>query len=132
MATGNIRDLYKKDTFIVPISPEDTQVRLRNIEGTIMHTLSPHEVITIYVQSKNIKIKTLTDIHTLCFSSNQEALDALTCLQLALDQVKNNISGGPTGGISGLLGLPTDGAYGFLYTSIAGVAQGDRVEDAFD
>lgn len=132
MATGNTRDLYNKDTFIVPISSEDTQVRLRNVEGTITHTLSPYEVVTIYVQGVNIKIKTLTDIHTLCFSSNAEAIEALTLLQLALDQVKNNIAGGPSGGISGLLGLPTDGAYGLLYPSIAGVAQGDRVEDAFD
>ena len=132
MATGNINDLYNKDTFIVPISTEDTQVRLRNVGGTIRHTLSPFEVVTIYVQGITIKIKTLTDIHTLCFTTNAEAIEALTLLQLALDQVKGNISGGPTGGISGLLGLPTDGAYGLLYTSIAGVAQGDRVEDAFD
>lgn len=132
MATGNIRDLYAKLTFIVPISPEDTQVRLRNIEGIIKHTLTPHDVITMYVQGKFIKIKTVTDIHSLCFSSNQEALDALTCLQLALDQVKANISSSPLGGCDCLLGLPTDGAYGFLYPSIAGVAQGDRVEDALD
>jgi hypothetical protein len=132
MATGNTRDLYNKDTFIVPITTEDTQVRLRNVEGTIKHTLSPHEVVTIYVQGVAIKIKTLTDIHTLCFATNQEAIEALTLLQLALDQVKDNIAGGPTGGIQGVLGLPTDGAYGLLYPSIAGVAQGDRVEDAFD
>lgn len=132
MSTNNIQDLYNKDTFIVPVSPSDTQVRLKNVIGTIKHTISPFEVVATYVQGLQIKIKTFTDIHTLYFSSNEEAIEALTLLQFALDQVKNNILGSPNNGVQGLLGLPTDGAYGYLYPSLAGVALGDRVEDAFD
>lgn len=132
VTSNNRQDFYSKDTFILPVNDDDTKVRLQNIEEVLRHTLSPDDVVTLYVQANTVKIKTRHDLHTLWFTDNPEAIEALTCLRLALDQVTSNIADGPSGGCGCLLGLPTDGAYGSLFPSIAGVASGDRPEDAFD
>lgn len=132
MSIQNQKDFYNENTFIVPVTNQDLQVRLRNVLGVIVHTLSPLEVKVTFVEGFNIRIKTLTDIHLLMFTDNDEALRALLLLQLALEKVKDNITDDPSGGVLGKLGVPTDGAYGFKYPSIANVAKNDRVEDAFD
>lgn len=92
MALCNINDRFEKNTFIVPISIDDVQVRLQTTLGEIRHTITPSEVAVSYVHGNFLKIKTITDLHTLCFESHQEALEALLLFQNAVQTVLEQIT----------------------------------------
>jgi hypothetical protein len=125
--------LFDKNTFLQTPTPTDVLVYIKDVDGVLVLQLDPMDTVNCFVNLKNVKIKTKTDVHTLPFSTNTEAIQALTLLQNALDTVRSNIQiTQGTSATTGPLGLPTDGAYGGLFGAIAGVAPGDKIEDAFD
>lgn len=125
--------LFDKNTFLQTPTTTDVLVYIKDVDGVLVLQLDPLDVVNIFVNLKNVKVKTKTDVHTLPFSTNTEALQALTLLQNALDQVRANIQiNQGTSATTGPLGLPTDGFYGGPLGAIAGIAPGDKIEDAFD
>lgn len=125
--------LFHPLTFLQTPTPSDVLVFIKDVDGVLVLELDPLDVVNSFVSLVNVKVKTKTDIHTLPFSTNAEALQALTLLQSALDYVRSNIQlNQGTTATAGPLGLPTDGIYGGPLGPIAGVAAGDSIEDAFD
>lgn len=125
--------LFHPSTFLLTPSPTDVLVFIFDVDNVLVLELDPLDVVNSFVSLVNVKVKTKTDMHTLPFSTNAEALQALTLLQIALDTVRANIQlNQGTTATAGPLGLPTDGAYGGILGAIAGVAAGDSIEDAFD
>jgi len=89
--------MHNKDTFILPVSPGDDALQIRDINGNITWSIVPHSVTALYVDQNMIKLKSKSSntIITIHFVSNSDAIIALSRLQLALSQLKSQVSSIP-------------------------------------
>ena len=80
---------FTVDTFLKPITPSDTNLRVYLPNGTIFNTLSPISVTRTYVSNNLLKINlNKTQILSLAFSSYNDAQEALVLFQSQIDILK--------------------------------------------
>lgn len=82
---------YSLVNFLVPLSPNDKSIKLRDINNIIMYDIYPVNVLSTFVVENKLNIKTRSSeiIIVLYFSTKPEAIAALNKLQEAIDLLKS-------------------------------------------
>lgn len=83
---------FVQGNFVIPVTPEDSQVYIKDKFGRIRFTIAPHQVTATFVKNNLIHVKTLgTDnVILIDFSTVEEAKRALPELQFQLDIAKKS------------------------------------------
>ena len=91
--------LFTYNKFLIPLSPGDTFIKIKDINGVIKYSVDPFAIINTMVSNNVVKINLSNDIILLSFSTQDEAKIALPLLQTQVDYIKTNtvIPSGPTG-----------------------------------
>jgi hypothetical protein len=78
---------FVQGNFVIPVTPEDTQVYIKDKFGRIRFSIAPHQVTATFVKNNLIHVKTLgTDnVILIDFGNVEEAKRALPELQFQLD-----------------------------------------------
>ncbi len=81
---------FVQGSFVVPVTPEDSQVFIKDKFGRIRFTIAPHQVTATFVKNNLIHVKSLgTDnVILIDFGNVDEAKRALPELQSQLDIAK--------------------------------------------
>lgn len=80
---------FTVDTFLKPLTPQDTNLRVYLPNGTIFNTISPLSVTRTYVSNNLLKINlNKTQILSLSFPNSNGAQEALILLQSQIDILK--------------------------------------------
>lgn len=80
---------FTVDTFLKPLTPQDTNLRVYLPNGTIFNTISPISVTRTYVSGNLLKVNlNKTQILSLTFPSNNDAQEALILFQAQIDILK--------------------------------------------
>lgn len=85
---------FVQGNFVVPVTPEDTQVYVKDKFGRIRFTIAPHQVTATFVKNNLIHVKTVgTDnVILIDFGNVEEAKKALPELQTQLDIARSDPS----------------------------------------
>lgn len=83
---------YKKGYFVIPVSPEDLVVKIKDKFGDIRYSINPLNVSILYVSNNLINVKTGNNLIKLDFSNNDEAKIAITELQRQIDIIKGRVT----------------------------------------
>jgi hypothetical protein len=83
---------FVQGNFVVPATPEDSQVFIKDKFGRIRFTIAPHQVTATFVKNNLIHVKSLgTDnVILIDFGNTEEAKRALPELQSQLDIAKKS------------------------------------------
>jgi hypothetical protein len=92
---------FTKENFILPVSPGDSQIFLKDRFGKIRHIISPNKIVATIIRNNLINIRTIGDDDILVdFGNVEEAKLSLVILQTQIDIAKKSIlSFGATGPI---------------------------------
>lgn len=73
--------------FVIPVSPSDNNVQIKDKFKRIRFTLNPHQVTAVFVKNNLIHVKTIgsNNVVLLDFSTFEEAKKALPELQAQID-----------------------------------------------
>ena len=83
---------YKKGYFVIPVSPEDLVVKIKDKFGDIRYSINPMNVSILYVSNNLINVKTGNNLIKLDFANNDEAKIAITELQRQIDIIKGRVT----------------------------------------
>jgi len=85
--------IHNKDTFIVPVAPGDEAIFLQNIQGSVTFEIKPYSITAMFVDSNMVKVKSKASdkVIAIHFLSNGEAIIALSRLQAAVNQLKDQV-----------------------------------------
>lgn len=111
---------YSLSTFIKPVTPTDSRIQIRDVQGVIKFTLSPCNVENIQAFGRNIRITSLgSTTIILDFSTDTESNSAIISLQNTIDDVKTRfpcdgrvVSSGTSGTSGGSVNSSSDGYLG--------------------
>ena len=81
--------MYSYDKYLRTLSPTDSNIQIMNNDGIIIWTIEPYNVLNTMVNNNLLKINLVNRVIILTFSSNNEALLALTRFQEYLDELKS-------------------------------------------
>lgn len=88
------KEIHSIKNFIVPYSPGDTQVIIRDISGVLTNEINPWRVTSTYRLPNacffTVKLQGTDNPINIFFRSEKEALRALTIFQNAVENLKNN------------------------------------------
>jgi hypothetical protein len=78
---------FVQGNFVVPVTPEDTQVFIKDKFGRIRFTIAPYQVTATFVKNNLIHVKSLgsDNVILIDFGNVEEAKRALPELQIQLD-----------------------------------------------
>ncbi len=78
---------FVQGRFVIPVTPEDNNVQIKDKNGRIRYTVAPNQITAVFVNANLIKIKKkgTNDIISLDFGSPVEAKIALNELQDQID-----------------------------------------------
>jgi hypothetical protein len=86
--------LHSKDDFLLPISEGDTKIFIQDVNGDITFSFNPWRVTSTYYKDVDnyIKLQGTDNPLKVKFRTPKESLEALTILQGALDNLKEDTS----------------------------------------
>lgn len=80
---------YKRGYFVIPVSPTDQVVKIKDKFGDIRFSINPLQVTILYVTNNLVNVKSGNNLIKLDFADNDEAKIAITELQRQIDIIKN-------------------------------------------
>lgn len=83
--------MHNSSNFIVPVSPNDKEIMIQDVNSRKTFTINPWEITFTSVSTSAILVRTVGSEHlvTIIFISSSDALLALPKLQRAITQVKD-------------------------------------------